>query len=389
MAETGEAAASSETIKLKEFKAKVVEVTFESDIKVSHSKATVAKPHWSESLDASLKEAEWKIGEHSFRGPFSKRPAVYLAKRAGGGPRKAKIKVKVEKSDYGGTGKLSGALETMAFEGDCPLGAGEHIVEVTVSPNYDSVRGFKGTITWKIEAAEFTEIVGSTVAEVYFVLEEPADLYDPKGVWVEALRFLCYRVKNIKAKSKAADVTKIVTKYCHSDHGLKYDTVRGSTNYCRGSSFDSLRFLLLDYMACKDEIVNCYDQASAIQVLCGALGVKITWLYLDPFGFLNESNLVGVGMCNNPFFRARGANPNPVVASDDPGRTPFGNHAFCVNKAFKTFDACAGPHVGTENTEEYLIASIDSTTRLYAHFRGLRPGNVSDIKTKTGVASLV
>ena len=83
MAEAGESAAAAETVKVKEFKAKVVQVTFESDIKVSHSKKTVDKPHWSES--ASLKEAEWKIGERTIVGPFSKRPAVYLAKRAGGG----------------------------------------------------------------------------------------------------------------------------------------------------------------------------------------------------------------------------------------------------------------------------------------------------------------
>jgi hypothetical protein len=251
------------------------------------------------------------------------------------------------------------------------------------------VRGFHGTIAWKIEAPEFTEFVGSSVAEVYFILNKPTKIYATKGVWVEALRFLCFRVKNIKAKTKAAEIAKNVTKYCHSSHGLKYDTVRGSTNYCRGSSFDSLRFQLLEYMACKDEIVNCYDQASAVQVLCGAVGVNITWLYLDPFGFLNTSNLVGVGMCNNPFFRSRGANPNPIVASDDSGRTPFGNHAFCANEVIKTFDACAGPHLGRENIEEYIVASIDSTTRLYADYRGFRPGNVSDVKEKTGVASLV
>ena len=101
--------------------------------------------------------------------------------------------------------------EPWLFEGDCPLGAGEQTVKVTVSPEYDDVRGFKGTITWKIETAEFVETIGTTLAEVYFILDKPIKVFDSKGVWVEALRFLCYHITNVKAKNEPQDIIKRIT----------------------------------------------------------------------------------------------------------------------------------------------------------------------------------
>ena len=91
------------------------------------------------------------------------------------------------------------------------MGAGEQTVKVTVSPEYDDVRGFKGTITWKIETAEFVETIGTTLAEVYFILDKPIKVFDSKGVWVEALRFLCYHITNVKAKNEPQDIIKRIT----------------------------------------------------------------------------------------------------------------------------------------------------------------------------------
>jgi hypothetical protein len=125
---------------------------------------------------------------------------------------------------------------------------------------------------------------------------------------------------------------------------------------------------------------NCYDQAAALQALAGAVGIKLEWLFLDPFGFIKTTNLLGVGSCNNPFFKS---NSTPkVIAQNNPNRTDFGNHAFCELNS-KIWDACAGPHVGTEDRQQYLTASIDPTNHL-SH----PGGKITDITSETGITKV-
>ena len=111
--------------------------------------------------------------------------------------------------------------------------------------------------------------------EVYFILDKPIKVYDPKGVWVEALRFLCYHVKNIKAKTIPHEIVKRTTEYLHGEHGLKYEIARGFPQYYSVKSADYGSFPLLEYIERDEELANCYDQATGIQVLCGALGIKL------------------------------------------------------------------------------------------------------------------
>jgi hypothetical protein len=112
--------------------------------------------------------------------------------------------------------------------------------------------------------------------------------------------------------------------------------------------------------------------------------VSSQWLFLDPFGFIHTTNLVGVGSCNNPFYRTNGS--DKVVLPHDPKRTPFGNHAF-VDMNGKILDACAKPHVGTETLQEYIIDSIDSDPALYP-IKGDRPGKASDKAIFSPVSTL-
>jgi hypothetical protein len=201
-------------------------------------------------------------------------------------------------------------------------------------------------------------------------------------VWTEALRFLCAKV-GVVGLNTPADVARLVTQYCHSSHGLLYDIVSGGAAFVTGGSGGT--FQLMNYITGASHMVNCYDQAAAVQSLSGAVGVKMNWLYLSPYGFINTTNLVGVGSCNNPFYWETN---EPILDPEDPQRTPFGNHAFC-GLGGKIFDACAGPHGGTEDAAEYCRASIDRTTTLYRLHGTLRPGTAADIKTRGGVTTVV
>lgn len=91
---------------------------------------------------------------------------------------------------------------------------------------------------------------------VLIAVDDPARFYDPPGVWVEALRFVCDTVGADGLKTGAEVVAKVAT-YLHGSHGLRYDTRRGASAY--GVSGSGGIFELKDYLAAADQVVNCYD----------------------------------------------------------------------------------------------------------------------------------
>jgi hypothetical protein len=213
--------------------------------------------------------------------------------------------------------------------------------------------------------------------EMFVIYGRPMIFYN-KGVWVEALRLVFKNGINVKGKKTPRSISAKVTEYCHTEHGMVYDTEDGASWFIVRVSgvpympqFGGL-FRLCDYIRKERNhspgipslnTLNCYDSAGAIQTLCGALGVETLWVYQDPFGYINKTNLVGVGDCNNPFFNdPTYAGTSPVVNAGSRRRSGFGNHAFIAvgTKAHHAIrDACAGPHIQNENLREYLNASID------------------------------
>ena len=103
---------------------------------------------------------------------------------------------------------------------------------------------------------------------------------------------------------------------------------------------------------------------------------------MDPFGFLAPSSLIGVGQCNNPFFRGQAfvngarvpAWPTPMAPPNEPRRTSFGNHAFTSFSPLGNAnlsgtdpgpaeeaigDACAGPATFDVTLAQYVLRSVD------------------------------
>jgi hypothetical protein len=162
--------------------------------------------------------------------------------------------------------------------------------------------------------------------------------------------------------------------------GAVYDTERGAPKFNCGS-LGANGFLLAKYISPgAGKVVNCYDQAAAVSALAGALGITLGWKYMDPFGFLAQSDLVGVGACNNPFFKGRGRNnvpnyPSPIAPPLDPTRSSFGNHAFTQFRASGNGDiagqdsgvaegigdACAGPAVFDGTLPDYVLRAVDQS----------------------------
>jgi hypothetical protein len=359
----------------------VIEVEWASGIKVSIAPpyaAPKAKPP-----QETVVVPHWKAGTAVADGAGSRRPAVYLLKGKGADAVTVKVKI-TENRNVSGSGTLAGNFAGLLIEGKCPTSVGEHVVAAKIKNLPDSIQWYQGDASWGLAVPDLgssVSLANSSRLELFTVLDTPSGFYDPPGVWAEALRFLCQTVGVIGLKT-AAELDARVTTYCHGSHGLKYDTRAGRARY--GVLGNGGQFQLANYIKASSIVVNCYDQAGAVQSLCGAVGVKTAWYFLAPFGYIKTTDLIGVGACNNPFFDSNGS--KPVVAEDDPMRTAFGNHSFCGFTGL-ILDACAGPHTGSEDKTQYCTASIDSDPALYPP--GYSPGKASMIAEEGGITRVV
>ncbi|WP_346940344.1 hypothetical protein [uncultured Clostridium sp.] len=68
-------------------------------------------------------------------------------------------------------------------------------------------------------------------------------------------------------------------------------------------------------------ISNCYDEAAYLQCNLKQHGYSSKYCFMNPFGYINETNLKGRGMCNNPFYGSVG--DAKVLNPNDPRRTSF------------------------------------------------------------------
>ena len=109
--------------------------------------------------------------------------------------------------------------------------------------------------------------------EWYALLGPPASFFEPAGVWVEALRFL-YSQVGVGGLTTPAQVVARIARFCHGEHGLRYDTFHGAPAY--GCSGTGGAFQLSAYLTAAKPVVNCYDQAGAVQTLSGSLGWQPT-----------------------------------------------------------------------------------------------------------------
>lgn len=306
-------------------------LSLNTTVKVSEDGALVVAPHWESGVPGA-------------------RPAVFHLGELNNATLQATILI-TESLEQPATGKLAGQLGGLQFECDnCPLTLGPHPVTVRLTGLPESIQCISGSPTWSLTSPVSTCNPGSTVLELFVILAPPGPAFANATVWVEALRFLCGK-DGVAGATTAAMAAKAITRYCHGQHGLEYNSVNHYTYAGIGH-----RFCLDAYIQCSDPKANCYDQAGAVQVLCNAVGALALYKYSKRYGYITPTNLMGVANCNNPGYRARGT--APVVAADSPDRTGFCDHAFCMLDGM-VYDACVGPQLGTLTLPQYLGQAID------------------------------
>lgn len=309
-------------------------------------------------------------------------------KKAGTGIRKGStliVEVKVTNPTAFTTATLIGELGEMKFTGTIKgKTSSSQIVEVVSVEEPTAFRRIWGDMEWYIS---YNNIEKShcvkpekTRMEIFWIYGQPLKMFK-RGVWIEVLRLIHLECGDLDDKKQF--IRRIVN-YCHSGTGLRYDSLYSACYY--GLHNNGGAFSLKAYLAKTYPFCNCFDQAGALQTFLGALGIKVAWILMEPFGYIRVTNLVGRGLCNNPIFLQD--NHSELIPADDPKRSYFGNHAFCIWKNDGldfVLDGCAGPHFSLDikktfvvgYKQSYINATIDGTTALYNEKESLsNPGGL-------------
>ncbi|KDQ11660.1 hypothetical protein BOTBODRAFT_448586 [Botryobasidium botryosum FD-172 SS1] len=229
-----------------------------------------------------------------------------------------------------------------------------------------------GDVVWTVTVEASGQVIPleSTRVEIYAVSSRTAEavFFKTTPVPVRLLRRIVYPA--------TADYISYLVKTLFYDFGFIYESVSGGTHgdlnhYGGPCRLDDWIDHTVTPTRSKDRH-NCYDIAGMVQTCLPFLlgNPKKLWAYLEPYGFIKETNLIGWGPCNNPLFEAK-RNPKEHVvvranASDPPPpRSGFGNHAFIVLPDDSVVDVTSGPHFGDEKLSEYLDNSIDKDLGLY------------------------
>ncbi len=214
--------------------------------------------------------------------------------------------------------------------------------------------GFAGDVHWtlSVDGREFRD---TTRLEIYS-LTDTLPAYYHGVVDVQFLRAMVLPARAAPNQSWS----EYVIDAAFSKFGFKYDIAHGAMKYAGGALWGSYDLRRWVRGINKNNLVNCYDQAGIVLIAI-ALGPKVVaeWMYLDPFGFIFPTMLVGHGKCNSPF----GIKENNLLVDNNlDGRTYFSNHAFArINGMIA--DACAGPHKCTETLDQYIGNSIQLKAR--------------------------
>ncbi len=231
-------------------------------------------------------------------------------------------------------------------------------------------------LAWRLSWAggnEFKEL-GSVDLEIYWLYGNPYD-YFPKGIPVETLR----EIARVLLLSKVfgghgtffqkgpvppeAKIVEQVVNHCFKRNPPRFNTWRGASQFTIPGSQFAGTLLINQYLHSKNDrnaLCNCMDQAGVLEYYLKVIGIEEVVVYsLDRFGFLNNVQLVGRGVCNNPYYgAAQGcAREKAVVDKNCQDRTFFNNHIFCLwknNGEWRILDSCIGPFTGGDNKTQYL-----------------------------------
>lgn len=301
--------------------------------------------------------------------------------------------------------------------------------------------GINKTLTWSATDGNETYIVGDTQLELYALANDLAPVFRDDAINLELLQDMVLPSLDLgldyagwveyvtrTAFTSSADpvaAVKYVNDYKdQAAHSYRYNVFNGQPRF---SSFGNglWRFNYDMWNAGRKEktdnyyVLNCYDQA-ALLYLGLSLGIDDVFLdgsgsvvpdsqeknqvlknvgifYKEPYGYIKETDLIGWGNVNNPFFDPKDDTSRVITDEQDaarkaekkPVRDAYLNHKFVYLRkpgtqtdykapdAFIALDACAGPHPLQKDLNQYFSEAIDSDyTKKMGYYKDALDSNI-------------
>mgnify|MGYP000532132448 CR=1 FL=1 len=248
-------------------------------------------------------------------------------------------------------------------------------------------------IEWQLRTGtSLIEPLGATMFDVYWInLFHVTKTIYRKGTPIELIKDLMasnestalFEPSQIQMQFTVPDYVNMVFNYVPP----RYDIWNGRNYFTTINGWNNITLHYTAYLNAHNynpnSILNCYDAAAVMQYVLRYYNYNSYYCFMQPFGYLRCTNLIGRGNCNNPFYGNGGA---AVVNQQDPNRTAFGNHAFVYLTSNQAIvDSCAGPHTGTEYAADYVNNATDN---VYPNPPRVRRGTTADIGYYTGVTSV-
>lgn len=256
-------------------------------------------------------------------------------------------------------------------------------------------RLYEDSLYWYVEHEEGGLVdLGVTNLELYWVgSHEYVPALARKGIAVETLRLFTkvspryqFPYETIRSGILVNTMAQVLT-YIFNFVPPRYDIWRGAPHFVTINGWNNITLHWSAYLNAHNSdpnaILNCYDAAAIAQYWLEYSGYTSSYCFMQPFGYLRQTPLIGRGSCNNPFYDNGG---NPVVNPTDSSRTAFGNHAFVrLIRNYGIGDACAGPHLGTETISQYILSATDD---VYPNRPRVSRGVSANVNYYKGVTSV-
>jgi hypothetical protein len=203
-------------------------------------------------------------------------------------------------------------------------------------------------------------------------------LNTPSRPWYVNLKTLPWKIaldemvlpNAARGTSQIPEANSRMTQYVFSQKGWIYDTMRGAPGFVVNRRGPVPRINLTNFIvglgtnAGGPKVVDCYDLAGGLECYINLIGADSNYHFLVPFGYLALKDLIGIGVCNNPFFNSPFLpGPQIVADTDNRGTRIFANHAYVIDGG-KVFDANVGPALGLEDETNYRLSSMALDTPL-------------------------
>lgn len=235
---------------------------------------------------------------------------------------------------------------------------------------------------WQILENNFQGEVISGPHRIFVVFNDPAtigadsgancwhrELVSHQAPWADALeRILHPDLGNAAGQTNPGGALRNLTAYLFTRHGAEYDVYAESLNHYSRVWEKTFNFTKYLFEMQRSHRVTCFDQGGALRILGALLGIPVEVIYIARVGYIQTAPLVGIGPCNNPFFRFHGRPDASLIAEPvvnenlvKPYRTGFGNHILNRYEK-KIYDATCGPQLGELDLEAYLADLIDIST---------------------------